>query len=248
LPASTHGFITDHPMVREKPIRGNKYFAGTIIKEDGHIGRHVAVEFACAHCKNGIGRAKFSCLRASDEKKYQTKSCGCLERECFDRYYRTKAASTSTIKARRIFESYALDGAKKTAKRFAISVYEANAVWQRWCRRLERKPENHRKEVFTTAQRSMALALDQFDYNKGEILRICWHWKRGLAAKSEANAAAEAQMSALVAETSLLFQRYAPPGSYSGSLYEDAKIYINFALSCANQNGWESGRMALRVS
>lgn len=78
--------------------------------------------------------------------------------------------------------------------------------------------------------------------NKGEILRICWHWKSGLTARAEANAAAEAQMSASVAEASLLFQRYAPQGSLSGSLYEDAKIYIASALSCANQEGWESGR------
>jgi len=101
------------------------------------MGRHVVVTFKCAHCRKGIGRAKFTCLKASPEKPYQTKSCGCKERECFERYHRTNAAKTETIEARRIFESYAIHRAQVTAERFGITVYHANFVWQRWCRRLE---------------------------------------------------------------------------------------------------------------
>ena len=228
--------------MREKPVSGTKYFAGTLLREDGHIGRHIAVKFKCAHCMKGIGRAKFSCLKAAADKKYQTKSCRCQEEECFDRYHRTKAASTETVVARRIFESYALEGAKKTAKRFGISVYTANFVWQRWCRRLERKPESHRQQVFAMAQVSVRFAMDRFDYTKGEVLRICLHWKKGAAKRAEEEEIAEAATSEAIAAARSLFQQYAPMKSATGSIYDDVKLYIQWALNGINEDSGESGR------
>src|SRR3981081_1672198 len=80
---------------RERPVPGTRYRAGRLLRVDGHLGRHMAVTFACAHCKegraataemqwqsgkNGVGRASFSALKATSKKKYQTQSCGCLER------------------------------------------------------------------------------------------------------------------------------------------------------------------------
>ena len=228
--------------MRERPVRGTKYFAGTLLRQDGHIGRHIAVKFKCAHCKKGIGRAKFSCLKASADKKYQTKSCGCEERACFDRFHRTKAASTETIVARRIFESYALEGAKKTAKRFGVNVYEANAIWQHWCRRLERKPEEQRREVFTLAQLSPERAMSKFDYTMAEVLRICRHWREGTAKRAEAAEIAEAATSEMIAAARSLFEQYAPAASTTGSVYEDAKLYIGWSLADITEDSEESGR------
>ena len=226
--------------MREKPVPGTRYFAGTLLRQDGHIGRHIAVTFKCAHCKRGIGRAKFSCLKASADKKHQTKSCRCEERACFDRFHRTKAASIETVVARRIFESYVLDKARKTAERFGISVYTANVVWHRWCRRLERKPENHRQQVFATAQVSVELAMDRFGYNKGEVLRICWHWKENAATRADETGIVEAATSEAIAAARSLFRQYAPMKSVTGSIYDDVKLYIEWALDDI-KNSWESG-------
>jgi hypothetical protein len=233
--------LRNDPTVRERPVSGTKDFAGTLLRQDGHIGRHIAVKFRCAHCEKGIGRAKFRCVKASADKKYQTKSCGCEERARFDRFHRTKAASTETIVARRIFERYVLEGAKKTAKRFGIGVYEANAIWQHWCRRLERKPKEHRQEVFTLAQASPERAMSKFRYAKAEVLRICWHWSESLAAQEKAAEAAKAARSALIDAAKRLFKRYAPVGSLTGSIYEDVGLYIASALIDVSDDNWEWG-------
>jgi hypothetical protein len=147
-----------------------------------------------------------------------------------------------TITVRRIFESYALDKAGKTAKRFGISVYLANAVWQRWCRHLEREPEARREEVFNLSQVSVEFAMEKFGYTKGEVLRICWHWRKGLAARAEGAELAEAAKSELIATATLLFRLYAPVRSLTGSIYEDVKLYIAWALNVIGEDSWESGR------
>ena len=146
-----------------------------------------------------------------------------------------------TVTARRIFESYALDKAKRTAKRFGISVYEANFIWQRWCRRLERKPENHRHQVFVMAQVSPDRAMKKFDYSKAEVLRICWHWKESLTAQVKRSEAAGAAMSAQIAAARSLFQQYAI-GRLTGSIYDDVKLYLDWALDSIREDTWESGR------
>jgi hypothetical protein len=51
-----HTQSPDNTGMREKPIPGTPYFAGTVLGSDGHIGRHIAVRFQCAHCEHGVGR------------------------------------------------------------------------------------------------------------------------------------------------------------------------------------------------
>src|SRR5260370_27753772 len=109
--------------MRQNPIpETSSYPAGTLIGTDGHIGRHIAVKFRCAHCKHGIGRTRFSHLKASANKKYQTKSCGCLKRRGFDDYHRAQADDMHPALVRSIFDSYHPKFAKETASTFAINV------------------------------------------------------------------------------------------------------------------------------
>jgi hypothetical protein len=144
-----------------------------------------------------------------------------------------------TRTVQRIFECYVLEGAKKTAKRFGVSVYLANAAWQRWCSRLERKPKEHRQCVFIAAQMSVELAMSQFGYNKAEVLRICLHWKKGLAAKEKQAEAAKVARAALIGAAKRLFKRYAPVGTLTGSIFEDVDLYISSALADVSDDNWE---------
>jgi hypothetical protein len=134
------------------------------------------------------------------------------------------------------------EGSKKTAKRFGKNVYEVNFGWQRWCRHLERMPEEHRREVFTLAQASPEHAMSKFGYTKAEVLRICWHWKECLAAGVKEADAVKATRSALLDAAKRLFKQYAPVRSLTGSVYEDVSLYIACALEDVNDDTWESGR------
>jgi hypothetical protein len=226
----------------DKPTPGTPYFAGTIIREDGHIGRHIAVLFHCAHCESGIGRTRFSYLKAPAKRKYRTKSCGCEKRRCFDRFHRAAAARISPSGIRAIFTSYCTRYAKETAKALKINKYEANYAWQSWCRRLEALPEAHRHEVYSVCQVSWTIALVRFRHNASELMWLCRHWRqshslRASRARESAALLVERRTNAL-----RIFAMYAPAGSITGSLYDDICRYLDIAISAANKPGFNARR------
>jgi hypothetical protein len=228
--------------MREKPVPGTRYFAGTLLGGDGQIGRHIAVRFQCAHCKDGVGRIRFSHLKATPDKEYQTKSCGCLKRARFDQFHRDWASRMYLSKARQIFTSYSSKPARETATTFGITSYVANYAWQRWCRVLESLPETHRHEVYTVRQASWQTALAKFDHNVQELRWICRHWRRGRAAEALRDQASAERKAECRAHALHLFAQYAPVGSLTGSIYEDVCLYMGMAIADARRPGFNPGR------
>jgi hypothetical protein len=229
--------------MRDKSLVGHSYFAGTITRTDGHIGRHIAVLFKCAHCEYGIGRTRFSHLKAPDYKKYQTKSCGCLKRKRFDDYHRAKADDMHPTLVRSIFDSYCVKFAEETAETFGISVYVANYAWQRWCRTLEALSAAHRHEVYAVCQVSWKAAQSKFgQHNASELRWICRHWRRGLSIRNGETRLSTELRAEQRANALSLFALYAPAGSITGSVYEDACVYMESALAVARGPGSKFGR------
>jgi hypothetical protein len=223
----------DDQGMRLKPVSGARYFAGTVIRQDGHMGRHVAVLFKCAHCKNGIGRARFSCLKAGEDKKHQTKSCKCRKEARFWSYHTKAAALLSLAQARQIFNSYCLVGSKKTSEAFAISVYLSHFVRLRWRRLLEALPEVHRREVYELCQISWRAARQRFDRSASELHWICQHWRKGLQARAAELLAYQTIRAESRAHALAIFAQYAPIGSFTGSVYDDASFYMDSAIADA---------------
>jgi hypothetical protein len=221
--------------MRERPIPGSKYFAGTILSMDGRMGKHVAVRFKCAHCVHGVGRTRFSYLKAGLGKRYQTKSCGCKKKACSERFHRTRASRVSLTKIRKIFVIYSTESAPIAAGLHGISTYQANFCWQRWCRRLEALPETHHQQVYEACQRSWQRALATLGYNAAELRWICRHWRLGADLRAAAGSIREAEQAARRDEALRVFTLFAPLGSLTGSLYDDACLYIDKALASAKR-------------
>jgi hypothetical protein len=116
----------DNGRIRETPVVGHSYFAGTILSVDGRSGKHLSVTFQCAHCVQGIGRTRFSYLKADPRKRYQTKSCGWEKKACFERYVLAGCSELSDIKAMNVFASYCIEEQTQAAERHQISVYVAS--------------------------------------------------------------------------------------------------------------------------
>jgi hypothetical protein len=237
---------------RERPVPGTRYRAGRLLRVDGHLGRHIAVTFACAHCKegraataemqwqsgkNGVGRASFSALKATSKKKYQTRSCGCLERASFERLCGAYATVVSIPQRREIFESYAQDGALRTAKRFAINKYEANFVWRRHCKYLEKKPRVIRRAIFDACQFSPESTAKRFDLTKHEVLRIQWHWKQLLKGKLRGKDGRATTSLQTNGKARAQFKDYAVLPTFTGFIDTDIVEYMEIALSWASE--WE---------
>jgi hypothetical protein len=227
--------------MRERPIPGSEYFAGTIVSLDGRMGKHVAVRFKCAHCVHGVGRARFSYLRAGFEKRYQTKSCGCKKKACFERFHRTRASRVSLTKIRKVFVSYSTESALIAAGLHGISKYQANFCWQRWCRQLEALPETYRQQVYEACQRSWQKALATLGHNAGELRWICRHWRLSEGLRTAAVSTRRAEQAARRGEALRIFALFAAPGSLTGSLYDDASLYIDKALASARRREFRVG-------
>jgi hypothetical protein len=228
--------------MRLKPISGTKYFAGTVIREDGRMGRHVAVLFKCAHCPNGIGRARFSCLKADSNKHYQTKSCRCKEGQRFDSYHRRKAGQLNIKTVKAIFECCVMEGLDIAANRFKISKYLANFAWQRWCQFLESLPEHYRGEIYDACQISMPMAISMFGLTTAELMRICRHWRQNLGIRDVAAQSSDRARHEARAEAIRLFEIHAPVGSLTGSVFTDALLYLESAVEISREESFEIGR------
>jgi hypothetical protein len=226
----------------DKSIPGTPYFAGTILREDGYIGRHIAVLFQCAHCESGIGRTRFSYLKASSARKYQTKSCGCEKRRCFDRFHRAQVARMDRSTIKDIFISYSTKYAKETASIFKISKYVANYAWQRWCRTLEALPEAYRHEVYRACHASWKMALTKFGHTGSELMWLCRHWRQSLQLRAATVRASAAHLIKRRTNAMRMFALYAPAGSITGSLYDDTCAYLDIAIFSANKPSFNLGR------
>jgi len=73
-------------------------------------------------------------------------------------------------------------------------------------------------------------------------MRICRHWRKSLGSKAEEAESLNAARSAFFAEASLIYRLYAPVGSITGSLYDDAIFYMGWALDSADEERFEWGR------
>jgi hypothetical protein len=229
-------------MRREIAIPGTAYFAGTVLCVDGRrIGRHIGVWFTCAHCTRGIVFAMFSALRAGPNSKFQTKSCGCLKRAAFSRFNTTKASRMETSLMKRVFISY-VSNPGATAARFSITKYVANYAWQRGRKRLKRLPLATRRDIFNLSQTSSDSAEKKYGLHKMEVLQVCRDWHSALGAKvgKLASTSLSNQMSA--EEILQKLREYAPIGSFTNSILEDARQGLSDAVELLFDLAWQDGR------
>jgi hypothetical protein len=109
------------------------------------------------------------------------------------------------------------------------------------CRSLEALPEANRYEVYTVCQRSWRTALETFSHNASELRWICRHWRTVNAQGSADMAMHDETRAAHRLEALRIFSLFAPLGSLTGSLYDDACLYIKKALSSAKSQAFRYG-------
>ncbi len=136
---------------------------------------------------------------------------------------------------RSIFDSYHSKFAKETAKTFEISVYLANYAWQRWCRALEALPVAHRHEVYAVCQMSWKTALTKFRHTASELRWLCRHWRQSLRAQAVRAGLSAGLLTVRRANALRIFALYAPARSITGSVYDDACLYIKMAVTAARE-------------
>lgn len=146
----------------------------------------------------------------------------------------------NTVKA--IFECCVMEGLDAAANRFKISKYLANFVWQRWCRHLESLPEFYRGEIYEACQMSMPIATEMFRLTTAELMRICRYWRQNLAVRAGAAQSSDRARQEARAQAIRLFEIHAPVGSFTGSVFTDALLYMENALEISREESLEIGR------